>query len=108
MARGWSLVSFRPKRGRQLTGEESAPNLPLSRTRNTVSPYVRPQGQGRPQGRLMDMRVWEAGESERRLVMRWTGIEGLNRHHPARKGADFRLVSYRKKIGRTFLWRTGK
>jgi hypothetical protein len=25
----------------------------------------------------MDMRVWEAGESERRLVMRWTGIEGL-------------------------------
>ena len=56
----------------------------------------------------MDMRVWEAGESERRLVMRWIRIEGLNRHHPTRKGADFRLVSYRKKIGRTFLWRTGK
>lgn len=56
----------------------------------------------------MDMRVWEAGESERRFVMRWTGFEDLNRYHPARKGADFRLVSYRKIIGGTFFWRTGK
>jgi hypothetical protein len=56
----------------------------------------------------MDMRVWEAGESERRLVMRRIGIEGLNRYHPTQKGADFRLVSRRKRVGRTFLWRTGK
>ena len=28
--------------------------------------------------------------------------EGLPRHHPARKGADFRLVSYRKITDRTF------
>lgn len=27
------------------TGEEPAPNLPLSLTRNTVSPYVRLMGQ---------------------------------------------------------------
>ncbi len=56
----------------------------------------------------MGMRVREAGESERRLVMRRIGIEGSSQDHPARKGADFRLVFHRKKIGRTFLWRTGK
>jgi hypothetical protein len=56
----------------------------------------------------MGVRVKEAGESERRLVTRWIGIEGSRRYHPARKGADFRLVSDRKRPCRTFFRRTGK
>lgn len=55
----------------------------------------------------MGVRVWEAGESERRLVMRGIGVEGSARHHPTRKGADFRLVSDRKRTCRTFFRRTG-
>ena len=56
----------------------------------------------------MDVRVKEAGESERRSVIERTRIEGLFRHHPTRKGADFRLVSHRKRVCGTFLKRTGK
>ena len=70
---------------------------------------VRPPARaGRPQGQLLDVRVAEAGESECRSVIERIGIEGLPRHHPARKGADFRLVSHRKITDRTFLRGTGK
>ncbi len=56
----------------------------------------------------MGVRVKEAGESERRLVMRRIGIEGSLQYHSTRKGADFRLVSHRKRTCRTFFRRTGK
>ena len=56
----------------------------------------------------MGVRVKEAGKSERRLVMRRTRIEGSLQQHPTRKGADFRLVSDRKRTCRTFFRRTGK
>lgn len=89
------------------TGEKRAPNLPLSITQNTISPYFRPAWAGEPQGTLLEMRVWDVGKSEGRVVMARIGIED-NQHHPTRKGADFRLVSLRERICRTFIRRTGK
>jgi hypothetical protein len=89
------------------TGEKPAPNLPSSLMWNTISPYLCPRWAGRPQGRLLGVRVWEVGESECRIVMTRIGIEG-SQHHPARKGADFRLVSLRERICGTFIKRTGK
>ncbi len=70
-----------------------------------VRPPVRA---GRPQGKLLGVRVADAGKSEGRSVIERIGIEGLPRHHPTRKGADFRLVSHRKITDRTFLRGTGK
>ncbi len=70
---------------------------------------VRPPARaGRPQGELLGVRVADAGKSERCSVIEQIGVEGAARHHPARKGADFRLVSHRKKIGGTFIRGTGK
>lgn len=46
------------------------------------------------------MRVKEVGESERRAVMARIGVAACQ-YHPTRKGADFRLVSYREKTGGT-------
>jgi hypothetical protein len=89
------------------TGEKPAPNLPSARTQNTISPYLRPNWAGEPQGTLLEVRVWDVGKSERRVVTTRIGVEG-NQHHSARKGADFRLVSLRERICRTLIRRTGK
>ena len=48
----------------------------------------------------MRVRVWEVGKSECCSVMAQIGVE-VPQHHPARKGADFRLVSRRERICRT-------
>lgn len=89
------------------TGEKPAPNLPSSRTQNTISPYLRPNWAGEPQGTLLVVRVWDVGKSECRVVTTRIGIED-NQHHPVRKEADFRLVSLRERVCRTFIRRTGK
>jgi hypothetical protein len=62
----------------KLTGEEPTPNLPMSLTQNTESPYFRPLllWAGRPQGRLLRVRVWEVGESECRAVTARIRAEG--------------------------------
>lgn len=89
------------------TGEKPAPNLPLSLTQNTVSPNPCPCWASEPQGTPLGMRVWDVGKSECRAVIARIGIEG-NQHHPARKRADFRLVSLRERTCGTFLRRTSK
>ena len=60
-------------------------------------PVFPPEWAGRPQGKLWGVRVWDAGESECRSVMERIGVEATQ-HHPARKGADFRLVSLCKRV----------
>jgi hypothetical protein len=45
----------------------------------------------------MKVRVEERGESEGRPIMGRIGIEVENRHHPARKRADFRTVPLHEK-----------
>ena len=62
----------------KLTGEKPAPNLPLSLTQNTENPHFRPLllWAGRPQGRLLRVRVREVGESECRAVIARIGAEG--------------------------------
>ena len=56
----------------------------------------------------MGVRVKEAGESECPAVMAGIGAEASSNIAPARKGADFRLVSPRKRICGTLVRRTGK
>ncbi len=51
----------------------------------------------------MGVRVWDRGESEGRSVMDWIGIQlWSNVSYPARKGADFRVVSHHERVCRTF------
>jgi len=66
---------FPPGDSRHLTSQSSF-------MRNMVSPYSRPSGQSEPQGTPMGMRVWDAGESERRAVIAWIGVEASSNIAP--------------------------
>ena len=62
-------------------------NHSVAYTGNRVSPYFS-LWDSEPQGKPMEMRVKDAGESEGSVVMTEIGIE-QRRHYPTRKCADF-------------------
>ena len=76
--RDCSLVSW-DNTDKHATGGEAGSNPLVLLERNRVSPYYRPMRAGRPQGRLMEVRVEERGKSERRSVMDRIGIATLSR-----------------------------
>ena len=72
------------------TGTETPAEPPIFFSNTWVSPMLPTIVVARPQGRGMEQRVHEVGQSEGRLVMR--RIRPCKRRYPTRKGADFRLV----------------
>lgn len=67
-----------------------------SKLRNTVSPTLS-LWVARPQGNAMEQWVREGGESERRSVMGWIGVEPGGDITLRDKRADFHQVSYWRK-----------
>ena len=57
----------------------------LADNRNTVSPY-RSLWEDKPQGKFIAVRVEDEGESERRSVMEWIGVEPLAKSRHAKAG----------------------
>jgi hypothetical protein len=66
------------------TDEEAGSNPLMLLKRNRVNPYFRPMRASRPQGRLMEVRVEERGESERRSVMDRIGVATSSRAKASR------------------------
>jgi hypothetical protein len=71
-------------------------NHSVAYTGNRVSPYFS-LWDSEPQGKPMEMRVKDAGESECSVVMAEIGIE-QRRHYPPRKCADFQQVFHDEKV----------
>ena len=93
----------RPTRATLPPADRVGLRYPMSDTRNVVIPCLRPMG--RLTARRADGGMGkEDGRSECHPVMGWIRIESLGaRHHPARKGADVRLVLRCQKVGGTSL-----
>ena len=96
-------MSSRPTRATFPPADRVGLRYSLSDTRNVVTSCLRPSG--RLTVRHADGGMGrDDGRSESHPVMGWIRIESLRaRHHPARKGADVRLVLRCEKAGRTIL-----